>query len=164
MIQELVSKRSLFRISLISIVALLLVPTVALAAYGGSNPHANTHHSYPLGTVCGDALAGPWSATSYTGVATFRGWGVSFSLNNFALSGGASGTVSATSGSVSAVGHGHKLVGASFGLMSGTYQIVGGSMKIQFTVSGVTLTAPKTMSLGSPSLPAISVSCNTLDA
>lgn len=157
------SRRAMFHISLVLVAAMLLAPTVALAAYGGGGNSLNAH-SYPIGTVCGDALAGSWSTTSFSGVSEFRGWGVSFTLSNFVLTGGASGTVSSGSGSVSATGHGDKLLSATFSSMSGTYQIVGGSMKISFSVTGAQLTAPVSMNLGSPSLPSISVSCNTLDA
>lgn len=151
-------------------VALLLSPALAVSAYDGHGSHADhysndnyntpANHSYQLGTVCGDALAGSYSVSSFTGSSSFRGWGVSFTVSDMVLSGGASGTIASGSGSVSASGHGGKVLSATFSSMSGTYHIVGGSMHVEFTVTGLVLGG---ISLGSPSLPPVTMSCNTPD-
>ena len=169
-------KKSVVMVAVIVVaVALLLSPTLAVTAYDGHGSHSDhynsydnhnnnntpANHSYQLGTVCGDALAGPYSATSFTGSSTFHGWGVTFTVSDMVLSGGASGTVTSGSGSVSATGHGGKVVTATFASMSGTYKIVGGSLHVTFSVTGLTLDG---LSLGSPSFPSLAMSCNTPDS
>ena len=163
LITDLGKKRLLLRLSLVLLAAVLIIPSVSLVAYG-SNFQGNEHHSYPLGTVCGDALAGTYSSTQFIGVSRYQGWSAIFVLNNMQLSGGESGTVTASSGVVNATGHGFNLVSASFSNMIGTYKITGGAMKVSFTVSSVSLTAPLSLTVGNPHLPTIPVPCKTLDA
>lgn len=164
-----IRKRSAVLVVLVAI-ALLLAPTLAVTAYDGHSSHSNNYgndsfnalanHSYSLGTVCGDALAGPYSVSSFAGSSTFEGWGVSFTVGDMVLSGGASGTVTSGPGTVSGVDHGGRLVSATFTGMTGTYYIKGNSLHVSFAVTGLSLGS---LSLGSPNLPPVTMSCNTPD-
>ena len=163
-------KKSAVFVTLLAI-ALLLAPTLAVTAYDGHNSHSLDHHSndnlkstdhhtYSLGTVCGDALAGKYSVSSFSGMSKFHGWGVSFSVSDMSLSGGASGTVTSGVGSVRATGDGGKMLSATFTGMTGTYHIVGGSMHVDFSVNNLQVDG---VSLGTLHLP-ITMSCNTPDS
>ena len=184
-LRQVFRKESAFLVVIIAVV-LLLAPSLMVTAYGPEHPtqttethvtHTETHTSvthtethtthkethtntktYPLGTVCGNALAGAYTISPFSGTSSFREWGVSFTLSSMTLSGGPSGKVTTGSGSAAITGQGGKIVSVTFNSVSGTYQIVGGSMHMKFSVTGLSLDS---VPIGSPDLPPVTMSCNT---
>lgn len=141
-------------------IALLLAPTLAVTAFNGHTSHSDPPSDYPIGTVCGDALAGPYSVSSFSGSSSFEGWQVTFTVSEMVLSGGASGTVTSSSGSVTGTHHGYGTLTATFDGMSGSYDIINGEMHIRFSVTNLQLDgAPVPV----PSLPELTLSCSIPD-
>lgn len=162
-------------IVLIGILAFLMSSTLFAVVAFGSGAAAQIQENkkvvtYPLGTVCGDALAGAYSLTKFTGHSNYRGFSTDFTINNLVLSGGASGTVTATGGQVDSIVRvgkvSHELVQATFTHLTGKYTINPAHrvMKVSFTVSELDLSSPVTLHLNDPRLPTISISCSTTDS
>lgn len=141
-------------------IGLLLVPTVAVTAYNGHISRSDPPTTYAIGTVCGDALAGPYGPTPFSGTSSFKGYSLTFSVTDMQLSGGTSGTVTSGSGYIDALDHGGKLVEATFSGMSGTYTIENGEMHVTFSVSNLKVDGvPSPV----PELPPVTMSCDTPD-
>lgn len=167
------------KIGLFTIVALsvLLIPAIAVTAASNA-PMAQ--RVYPLGTVCGDAQAGPYTLRIFYGVSTFEHFYSEFRVNHMSLSGGNTGTVSSTGGYLAVYtknpAHGGTLVFyATYKGMSGSYSISGDKMSLSsFTASKIVVTlnnivghrGDSRVMLGtyySPNIPTQKVRCGTVD-
>ena len=142
---------------LLATLGALLIPTLAVAAYSTQD-----QSEYPLGTVCGDALAGAYSTTYFTSSSHYHEYSLTFSVTNLVLSGGSSGTVSSGAGSLDLLVNGFQ-VSANFSGLSGVYNIQEGNMHVSFSFSGLALSSPLSMNLGSVNLPQITLPCSTPD-
>jgi hypothetical protein len=165
-------KRGLL-IALIGLLALLVSGTAFTAvAFGTSslaNAKINSAVTYPLGTVCGDALAGPYTLAKYVGHTNYDGLFTTVVINNMVLSGGKSGTVTSTSGHAKMVGImggiKQEITSATFKNLVGNYHInlSKGYMSVTFTVQTLDITFPVQVRLSNPALPTISIPCSTTD-
>ncbi len=125
------------RIAVLSLIAaiVIIIPTLTVSAFGAPSQSPQIQTVYPKGTICGDAQLGTWSTSQWTGKSNYQGFYSTFTLNNFFVSGGNIGTVSASSGSLSVYNKnpnigGHLLLFATFNVMNGHYSISSNSMHL----------------------------------
>jgi hypothetical protein len=124
------------KISILGVLALALILIPTISAVAADSASSAAPQKFPKGTICGDAQIGAWSTSQWTGVSDYQGFYSTFTLNNFYLSGGNSGTVSASSGSLTVYnknpnGGGHALLYATFTIMFGKYSISGTNMYLK---------------------------------
>ncbi len=118
------------KIAVLTVIAavLIIIPGLTVSALASPPQNALIPAIFPKGTICGDAQLGSWSTNQWTGDSNYQGLYSKFTLNNFHVSGGNSGTVSASSGSLSVYNKnpnigGHLIFYATFNMMNGHYSI-----------------------------------------
>jgi hypothetical protein len=123
----------------LAVFIIVLVSSLTVTAALSSDNNA-APQKYPKGTICGDVQLGFWTTPQFKGKSNFQGLYSTFALDDFAVSGGNTGSVASSSGDLLVYNHqgGTLLLYATYSSMSGYYKIKGTSMYLtDFTATKV---------------------------